>query len=341
MLAAVLTDRQRIELQERDVPAVPPGHVRVRVTAVGVCGSDRHMWEFGEVGGHRAVGLVLGHEVCGVVDALGDGVTGLGHGQRVVVEPGVPCRACRVCLSGDYHLCHLMRFMGTPALVAEVGPVDGAFCEYVTVPGDFLFPLPDSIADETAVMIEPLAVALAGMRAVGVGPRDDVLVTGAGALGMVTALAALWSAGGSVTVAARPGPRLDLAARLGALTVPSDRIEPASATVVLDTTGNRAVLEGLWPALRRGGRVGMLGGGGDALTVDAFRMHIGELSLHGLFRDANDFASALRLAASGMVPLDRLPRRTYGLDRLDEAMRATGDDAREHVKDVIVLGHAG
>jgi L-iditol 2-dehydrogenase len=341
MLAAVLTDRQRIELEERAVPDTPPGHARVRVSAVGVCGSDRHMWGLGEVGGYDAVGLVLGHEVCGVVDALGDGVTTLTPGQRVVVEPGVPCRSCRVCLSGSYHLCRSMEFMGTPALVEEVGPVDGALCEYVTMPEDFLFPLPDAIGDEAAVMIEPLAVALAGLRALRVSPRDDVLVMGAGALGMITMLAALWSSGGSVTVAARPGPRLALAAELGALTVPSDRIEPESADVLLDTTGHASVLAGVWPAMRRGGRVGMLGGGANPSTVDAFTMHIRELSLHGLFRDANDFRSAVKLAASGLVPLDRLPSRTYGLDRIDDAMRASDDDARPHVKDIIIPGRRG
>src|SRR5215470_10128846 len=116
MQAAVMTDAGKIEIQDRPNPAPGWGQVLVRIRTVGVCGSDRHLFTHGGIGDLTIdAPFILGHEAAGVVEAVGEGCTRLSVGDRVSLEPGVPDRSCRACLSGRYNLCPSMRFLGTPA----------------------------------------------------------------------------------------------------------------------------------------------------------------------------------------------------------------------------------
>ena len=144
----------RIELEERAAPEPGPGEVLVDVRAVGVCGSDVHYYEHGRIGDFVVEEpMVLGHESAGVISAVGPGVIGLAVGQRVSVEPGVPDRSCPQCLAGRYNLCPQMRFFATP-------PIDGAFAEQVVVHQAFAHPVPDSMSDDDAALLEPLSVGV-------------------------------------------------------------------------------------------------------------------------------------------------------------------------------------
>src|SRR3954452_16666829 len=140
--AAVLTRPGEIVVEERPLPEPGPREVVVEIAAVGVCGSDVHYYEHGRIGPCVVEApLVLGHESAGRVAALGDGAEKHAVGDRVALEPGVPCGRCRECRAGRYNLCRDVRFFATP-------PVDGAFAEYVTIHEDFAFALPDTVSDE-------------------------------------------------------------------------------------------------------------------------------------------------------------------------------------------------
>src|SRR5690349_11027020 len=156
--AAVLYAPHDIRLEERSQPQPGPKEVLVEIKAVGVCGSDVHYYEHGRIGSFIVKQpLILGHESAGVIVAVGEGVS-LGRvGQRVTIEPGIPCRVCRECRHGNYNLCQNVRFFGTP-------PIDGAFTNYVTVPEDFAYALPDSMSFEEGALIEPLSVGLWACR---------------------------------------------------------------------------------------------------------------------------------------------------------------------------------
>src|SRR2546423_14663419 len=117
--------------------------------------------------------MVLGHESAGRVVALGPGVSRHRVGDRVTLEPGVPCGHCRECRAGRYNLCRDVRFFATP-------PIDGAFANYVTIHEDFAFALPDNVSDEAGALMEPLSVGVWACQKAGVGPGDHVLGTGAG-----------------------------------------------------------------------------------------------------------------------------------------------------------------
>jgi len=184
MRAAVLEGVGKVTLQERPVPLPGPGEVLVEVAAVGTCGSDVHYYEHGRIGDFVVESpLVLGHEPSGVVVAAGPGADRHRPGQRVSIEPGVPDFTCEYCRAGRYNLCPRMRFFGTP-------PIDGAFCEYVVVHEEFAYPVPDSLSDDAAALVEPLSVGVWACRKARVGPGSRVLVVGAGPIGLVCLQAA-------------------------------------------------------------------------------------------------------------------------------------------------------
>ncbi len=147
MRASVLRGPGDVVVEERAVPQPGPGEVVVRVSSVGVCGSDTHYYDHGRIGRFVVESpLVLGHEAAGEVAALGSGVATLSVGQRVSVEPGVPDLTCPQCLAGRYNLCPNMRFFATP-------PIDGAFAEYVVVHAAFAHPVPDAVGDDAAARL--------------------------------------------------------------------------------------------------------------------------------------------------------------------------------------------
>jgi L-iditol 2-dehydrogenase len=152
--AAVLHAVRDVRVEERPVPEPGPLDVLVEIAAVGVCGSDVHYYEHGRIA-TRVVRAphVLGHESAGRVVAAGERVTKHAVGDRVALEPGLPCGRCRECRAGRYNLCRDVRFLGAP-------PTDGAFTRFVAIHEDFAHALPDGVSDEAGALMEPLSVAL-------------------------------------------------------------------------------------------------------------------------------------------------------------------------------------
>jgi L-iditol 2-dehydrogenase len=331
MATAVLRGPRDLVVAERPVPEPGPHEVLVRVTAVGVCGSDVHYYEHGRIGPYVVEKpLVLGHEPAGVVEALGPGVTRTRPGQRVSIEPGRPCFTCTYCLTGRYNLCPHMRFMATP-------PVDGALCEYVTVHEALAHPVPDSLTDEAAALLEPLSVAIwaCGKGRVTAGSR--VLVNGAGPIGLVCVQVAV-ACGATEVVAADVNPyRLDLARRLGAtavVEVPRMPLAGLDPDVLLECSGNPGAIRAALGVLAPAGRAVLVGMGGDDLSLPLSTVQNRELEVTGTFRYANTWPAAIALAARGRVDLDTLVTGHFGLSTLEAALTAGTTDPHS-VKPVV------
>ncbi len=328
MRAAVLVPagsaQGRIELEERAAPEPGPGEVLVDVRAVGVCGSDVHYYEHGRIGEYVVEApMVLGHESAGVIAALGPGVSGLAVGQRVSVEPGVPDRSCAQCLAGRYNLCPDMRFFATP-------PIDGAFAEQVVVHSAFAHPVPDSMSDDAAALLEPLSVGIWACRKGRVGAGSRVLVTGAGPIGLVAVQTALAFGATSVVVSDVNPARLELARSLGATELVDARTESvtdvAPPGVLLECSGfPPAITEGI-RALDRAGRAVLVGMGGDEIPVPLSVVQGRELELTGTFRYANTWPTAIALVAAGRVDLDRLVTGRYGLADAESSLTVSRTD---------------
>ena len=325
MLASVLRAVNDIGLEERPVPTLGPRDVLVQLTAVGVCGSDVHYFEHGRIGNHVVrEPLVLGHEPAGRVVAVGEHVSEREVGQRVSIEPGVPCLSCEQCLTGRYNLCPRMRFLATP-------PIDGAFCEYIAVLETFAHPVPDHISDDAAAMLEPLSVGIWACRKGRVGPRTNVLVNGAGPVGLLAAQTALAFGATEVVVADVNQDRLQLAARLGATTtidvavttLADSDIEPH---VLLECSGHPEATAAAIRMLAPAGRAVLVGMGADVLPLPLAHVQDRELEVVGIFRYANTWPTAIQLAASGRVALDPLVTGHYPLSAVRAALTASSTD---------------
>jgi L-iditol 2-dehydrogenase len=327
MRAAVLREPGAVVIEERPIPRAGPGQVVIRVRAVGVCGSDTHYYEHGRIGRFVVEApLVLGHEAAGEVTDLGAGVTRLAIGQRVSIEPGVPDLTCWQCLTGRYNLCPNMRFFGTP-------PVDGAFAEYVVVHQAFAHPVPASVGDNAAALLEPLSVGIWACMKGRVTAGSRVLITGAGPIGLVSVAAALAFGATEVVVSDVNPVRLAIAKELGATTV-IDARETSVADlhrppgVLLECSGNPPAIGEAIRALDRAGRAVLVGMGGDEILLPLSVIQERELELTGTFRYAGTWPRAIALIASGRIDLDRLVTGTYRLDQVQEALTAGRRDQR-------------
>jgi L-iditol 2-dehydrogenase len=324
MRASVLRGVRDVAVEQRSVPTPGPGEVQVRVGSVGVCGSDMHYYERGRIGQFVVdAPLVLGHEAGGTVSAVGLDVVGLRIGDRVAIEPGVPCRACAQCRAGRYNLCPGVRFFATP-------PYDGAFCEYVTMPADFVYAVPDTVSDDASGLLEPLSVGIWASRRAGISPGDRVLVTGAGPIGLIAAQTARAYGATSVAVTDVNPHRLDVAERLGftAIDVSRDSLTDVGveADVLLECSGNGRATWDAVATLAPAARVVLVGMGGDEIRLPLSYVQDREITFSGAFRYANTWPEAIELAASGRVDLDGLVTGHFSLDDVEGALTAGRDD---------------
>jgi L-iditol 2-dehydrogenase len=325
MRASVLRGVKDIVVEERPVPEPGPHEVLVQVTAVGTCGSDVHYYEHGRIGGFVVEQpLILGHEPSGVVVARGSRATRHEPGQRVSLEPGVPCFTCAQCRHGRYNLCPDVRFFATP-------PVDGAFCEYVTLHENFAHSVPETLSAEAAALVEPLSVGVWACRKARVAPGSRVLITGAGPIGLVAVQAARAFGASEVLVTDVTPHRLALAAELGATATINVRETPLADAgfepdVLLECSGIPAAAGEAIRSVARAGRVVLVGMGGDEIPLPLAHVQSYEIEVTGTFRYANTWPTAIDLAASREVDLDRLVTHRFGLDQAEQALTASVRD---------------
>jgi L-iditol 2-dehydrogenase len=325
MKASVLNGIHDVVTERRPVPVPGPDEVLIRVQSVGTCGSDMHYYEHGRIGDFVVrQPLVLGHEPSGVVVARGDAARRHEIGQRVALEPGVPCSVCEQCTAGRYNLCPRMRFFGTP-------PIDGAFSEYVTLREDFAYPVPDALSDDAAGLLEPLSVGVWACRKARVGPGSRVLITGAGPIGLVATQTARAFGATEVVVTDVNSKRLRVAADVGAtgtVDVSATSLEDTGfePDVLLECSGVGAAAAHAIRRVGRAGRVVLIGMGGDEIPLPLAHVQGFELELTGTFRYANTWPTAISLAAHGEVDLDRLVTHRFGLDEVEDALTVTTRD---------------
>lgn len=317
--AVVLERLGELRLEQREVGSPGPGEALVRVEVVTICGSDVHYFEHGRIADFVVDGpLVLGHETGGVVVEVGDGVDEALVGRRAALEPGIFCGRCAACTTGHYNLCPSMRFFATP-------PVDGSLQQYVVLPAHLVHAVPDDMALEHAALIEPLAVAVMACRAGAVSSGDRVLVTGAGAIGVLCAQTARAFGAAEVWLSDVDPVRLKRAQQCGVqqTLLAAGVAPPLVADVLLECSGAPQALRSGIAALRPGGMAVAVGFGPDPeVAVPLGAMQIREVTLTSTFRYANTYPAAIALAADGRVQLDGLIGLSYGLADTEKAMRA-------------------
>ena len=259
MKAGVYAGPNNIVIQSRPVPEPGPGEVLVRVRACGICGSDVNALH--AEAAEMSPGTILGHEASGEVEAAGEGVSGYSGGERVVIEPLLTCGKCSFCASGRDSICRSLRILGVHT--------DGAFAEYVVAPAGRLFRISDALDFRTASLIEPISVAVHGLRAGGFHKGMRVLVFGAGIIGLAAVAAARAWGAKEVLLAARYPHQAKLGHACGAAHVLMEDESTASALealgkerpieLVIDTVGHAGTLAAAGAAVEPGGTVVELG----------------------------------------------------------------------------------
>ncbi|WP_083407393.1 NAD(P)-dependent alcohol dehydrogenase [Mycolicibacterium rutilum] len=332
MRAAVLVEPGRIELQDRPVPRPDPGDVLIRVSSVGVCGSDTHYYRHGRIGDFVVTApLVLGHEAAGTIVDVGAGVDPARVGQRVSIEPQRPDPDSEETRRGHYNLCPHMRFFATP-------PVDGALSDYVTIGAEFAHPIPDTMTDEAAALCEPLSVGIASIRKAGVDGRSRVLIAGAGPIGIVLTQVARAYGATDIIVSDPDAARRDRALSFGATEVLDPTAGPLpdlGVDAFIDASGAQsAVADGI-RAVRPAGNVVLVGLGAENMELPVQVIQNRELVLTGVFRYANTWPTAIALVESGRVDLDAMVTARFPLESTAEALDA--DRTPGSVKTVVTV----
>lgn len=325
MRASVMTGVRTLEIEERPVPTPGPHEVLIEVAAVGVCGSDVHYYRHGRIGDFVVNDpMILGHEMSGRIAAVGDGVDEARIGQRVAVEPQHPCRRCKQCKAGRYNLCPKMEFYATP-------PIDGAFCRYVLIDDDMAHPVPDSMSDDAAALLEPLSVAITTMRKAGVVPGSSILIAGAGPIGVICAQAARAFGAARIVVTDLVPSRREKALQFGATevldptAVDVSAIDPVDAFV--DATGVPAAVVSGIKAVGPAGKVVLVGMGADEYALPVSHIANLEITVTGVFRYTDTWPAAIHLVNSGAVDLDAMVTGRYDLEHVADALDADTDPA--------------
>ncbi len=320
MRALVLERQHELKLRDIDLPlTVGPADVRIRIHTVGVCGSDVHYYTHGRIGSFVvAAPMVLGHEAAGTVAEVGAAVTGLKVGDRVCMEPGVPDLTSRASRLGLYNVDPSVVFWATP-------PVHGVLTPEVVHPAAFTFKLPDAVSFAEAAMVEPFAVGLQAAVKAKIQPGDTAVVTGAGPIGIMTALAALAGGCSRVIVSDFMAEKLAIAGRYpGVATVDlreaalaqavADATEGWGADVVFEASGAPKAYEGIEALLRPGGCLVLIGMPVEPVRLDVSSVAAKEIRIETVFRYANVFDRALAMIASGKVDLKPLVTETFRFD---------------------------
>ena len=333
-LAAVLHGVGDLRIEGRPVPEPGPHEVLVRIASVGVCGSDVHYYEHGRIGDFvvRAP-MILGHEASGTVVAQGRAATRVPVGTRVALEPGVPCGQCSSCRTGRYNLCPDVRFFATP-------PIDGAFAQYVAINEHFAHPVPETIDDDSAALIEPLSVGVWANRKAGTTVGSRVLVTGAGPVGVLCGLVARAAGAARVTILDVNENRLAQALALGIDTAVDARSGAPldEADVLIECTGVDSVVSAGIRALRPAGTAVLVGMGASAeAPVPIAAIQARELTVTGTFRYANTYPEAIALVASGRLSLHGIAGARLPLAEAERALRMGHEDPAV-LKTVVVVG---
>ncbi|KAK9351155.1 chaperonin 10-like protein [Lipomyces doorenjongii] len=328
----VLQKVNEVSFEERPIPALSSTKdVRIEIKQTGICGSDVHYYTHGAIGSFIVKSpMVLGHESAGIVAEVGSGVTSLKVGDRVALEPGIPCRYCDHCKGGQYNLCADMKFAATP-------PYDGTLCRYYVLPEDFCVKLPDTVSLEEGALVEPLSVAVHVSKLAKITPGSSVIVFGAGPVGLLCCAVAKAFGATTVTAVDLVQTRLDLAKEVAAthcfIPTKGDSAAESAAKIkellggkepqfAIDASGAAASVNTAIHVLGQGGTYVQAGMGAPEITFPITEFTVKELTAHGSFRyGPGDYQLAVELVASGMVDVKKLITHRVKFEEAEEAFK--------------------
>jgi 2-desacetyl-2-hydroxyethyl bacteriochlorophyllide A dehydrogenase len=330
MRAAVLQGPRMISIERVPVPQPGPDEVLVEVDANGLCGSDVHFYT-----GHRALPgpMVLGHEITGHIVAVGAQVPAQRLGERVAIEPNIPCGECALCARGLGRICPKKQTIGQTRW--------GGMAEYVAVPHDYAWSIPETFALRDAATIEPTAVGVHAFNRAQVAPGATVAVVGAGGVGLLLVTIAV--AHGNRVVVLEPNPARCEAARaagaVSAVPAPPDvqetqaLFEQFGVTTIFECAGLAATTQRCLDAAPPGSLIMLVGMTTEDVALNPLRFVRRELELRGtlIYEHPTDFAATIALVTAGKLnpgATASQPQPLEGVAEVLETMAAGGLNAK-------------
>ncbi|WRT67569.1 uncharacterized protein IL334_004541 [Kwoniella shivajii] len=343
-VACAYNEKHEVHLIHKPKPKAGPGEAIVHVRSTGICGSDVHFWKHGQIGPTMIVKdeTGSGHESAGEIIEIGEDVKNFKVGDRVAIEAGVPCGQadCDPCRTGRYNACQRVVFFSTP-------PYHGTLTRFHAHPVAWLHKIPDHVSFEEGSVLEPLAVALAGLERAGTKLGDPVVICGAGPIGLVTLLAAHASGCTPIVITDLVASRLEFAKKL----VPTvktvqiqrewkaeetaEKIKAAAGTgirVALECTGFESSIRTAIYSLLFGGKVFVIGVGPTEQSYPFGYCSANEIDLQFQYRYANQYPKAIRLVAGGLIDLKPLVTHRFPLEKAVEAFHVASDPTQGAIK---------
>jgi L-iditol 2-dehydrogenase len=336
MRAAVLTGIRKIEVQDVPKPALKKDtDVLLRVTSVGICGSDLQYYSTGRIGSDVVrFPFVIGHECTAEVDDVGSSVENVKPGDRVVVDPAVSCGICDQCSAGRPHTCRSLRFLGCP------GQLEGSLSESIVMPGSNCYRLEEE--SPLNILAEPLSIGIYAIRLLHDFPVSTIAILGTGPIGLSVGLAARDAGIDTLYATDKIDDRLEAARRAGAIwTGNPDRTdivaeiadaEPFGLDAVFECCGDQEALDQAVELLRPGGKLMIVGiPESDRITFDAHRLRRKEIAIQNVRRQNGCIPATIDLIARRGSDLDFLVTHTFPLEKAQKAF-----DLVENYRDGVI-----
>lgn len=330
---AYLMKTKTFEIRDSEIPKVKPDDLLIEIKHVGVCGSD--LAGFNSTG-NMPYPVVLGHESAGLVIGLGENVKNFKIGDRVAIEPGVPCMKCSYCLEGRYNLCDNMNFMACPPWELA------ALQKYIAHPSMMCFKLPDNVSTLEGALIEPLAVGMYAAKRAEASVGKSVLILGSGCIGLTTLLACKAHGVSTIYIADLFNLRLQKAKDLGATvtinTGEADLVErimeltgKEGVDIVFEAAGSPITTNMAQYTAKKGGKIVMVGVVHGEVLLNINRLASREIDILGIFRYLNLYPSSIEAVASGLIDIASVCTDIYPFSDVQRGF----DDASERKMEVV------
>lgn len=323
-----------MEIKDAPVPTPKDDEVLIKVEYVGMCGSDIHGFANGPFippkDPNQKIGL--GHECAGTVVQVGANVRRFNVGDRVCIEPGVPCGHCEYCLGGHYNICPDVDFLATQPHYR------GALTNYINHPEAFTFHLPDNMSTFEGALVEPAAVGVHAAMTADVKPGKRIVILGAGCIGLMTLQACRVMGASDITVSDVIDKRLDFAKKLGASRTVNgqdkDALKDVNADIVFETAGSPVTAAQTTSLVKRGGRIMIVGTVPGDTPVNFLKINR-EVTIQTVFRYANNFPMTIEAISSGRFDVKSMVTDVYDYADVQRAFEESISRKAEIIKSVI------
>lgn len=340
---AILETPGKMVIKDADMPTPKNDEVLIEVGYVGICGSDVHGFEHGPYippkDPNQEIGL--GHEVSGVVKDIGKDVTKFKIGDRVCIEPGIPCYKCEYCMEGHYNVCPNVDFMATQP------NYKGALTNYLTHPESMTFHLPDHMSLIEGALVEPAAVGIHAAKMAEDILGKSVVILGSGCIGLMTLQACKLKGATNIVMIDVLDNRLEKALDLGANAIlkgddpdltakVKELVGEYGADVVIETAGSIFTAKKALELVKRRGKILIVGTIPGDTPIDFLKINR-EVTIQTVFRYANDYSSTINLIASGKFDVESLADKFFDYSDTQEAFEFSVNNKRDLIKGVIIL----